>query len=49
MLSKQFLELKAKQQGAIKDRQKLSEQLKKEREAATQPSATQPATVPAGK
>jgi hypothetical protein len=43
MLSKQFVELKAKQQGAIKERQKLNEQWKKEREAATQPAASQPA------
>jgi parvulin-like peptidyl-prolyl isomerase len=44
MLSKQFVELKAKQEGAIKERQKLNEQWKKEREAATQPAASQPAT-----
>ncbi|HSZ57002.1 MAG TPA: peptidyl-prolyl cis-trans isomerase [Tepidisphaeraceae bacterium] len=49
MLSKQFVDLKARQEGAIKERQKLNEQWKKERAAGTQPAATQPAaTSPAG-
>jgi hypothetical protein len=43
VLSRQFLELKAKRDGAIKDRLKLDEQWKRERAAATQPAATQPA------
>jgi foldase protein PrsA len=48
VLSRQFLELKAKRDGAIKDRQKLDEQWKRERAAAaTQPAATQPAGVQA--
>lgn len=45
MLSKQFVEFKAKQEGALKERQRINEQWKKERQAATQPSATQPATT----
>lgn len=43
LLIKQFEELKARQEGAIKGREKVDEQLKREREAATQP-ASQPAS-----
>jgi len=47
-MAKQFDALKAKQIAAIRDRQKIDEQWKKEREAqaATQPAATAPATQP---
>lgn len=46
LLAKQFEELKAKREGAIKERQKMDEQWKKERQSATQPS-TAPTTIPA--
>ena len=47
LLSKQFEDLKAKQEGAIKERQKMNEQWRKEREAAAAAAASQPAGPPA--
>ena len=43
LLAKQFEELKARQEGVIKGREKVNAQLKREREAATQPTS-QPAS-----
>jgi hypothetical protein len=50
LLTKQFENLKAKQEGAIKEREKINAQLKKEREEAAAAAATQaatPSTTPA--
>jgi len=47
LLARQFEDLKAKKEGAIKERQKMNEQWRKEREAAAAAASTQPAT-PAG-
>jgi len=47
LLARQFEDLKAKQEGAIKERQKMNEQWRKEREAAAAAAATQPVS-PAG-
>jgi hypothetical protein len=43
LLARQFDDLKARQLGAIKDRAKIAEQMRREREAATQP-ASRPAS-----
>jgi parvulin-like peptidyl-prolyl isomerase len=43
LLARQFDDLKARQLGAIKDREKMAEQMRREREAATQPTS-QPAS-----
>jgi parvulin-like peptidyl-prolyl isomerase len=47
LLSRQFEDLKAKQEGAIKEREKINEQMKKEREAAGAGGATQQSAPPA--
>lgn len=45
-LARQFDELKAKQEGAIKGREKINEQWKREREAAAAAAATQQSSTP---